>query len=69
MAEARAPQKKYIHYFVKEGKYSAEFQAENDIEAKIITRRIHGHECDGVSLYRICSPNKTGQRRIKGIQL
>ena len=61
--------RRYIHYFRKEGVYSREFAAENDIEAKIITKRIHGNKSDGVALFRICSPNRLGQKRIRGIQL
>ena len=63
------PQRSYIHYFIKDGSYSAQFQAENDVEAKIITRRIHGHQTDGVVLYRICGRDKAGNKKIRGVQL
>lgn len=61
--------RRYIHYLIKNGKYSAEFEAETDHQAKLITKRIHGNQGDNVALFRICSPNKIGERRLKGIQL
>lgn len=60
--------RKYIHYHTKQGVYSAEFRAEDDHAAKIITKRIHGPIPEGLALYRILTP-LNGRRRIKGIQL
>lgn len=61
--------RKYIHYLIKNGKYSAEFQAQNDTEAKLITKRIHGNQGHNVALFRVTNRVSDGQRLLKGIQL
>jgi len=61
--------RRYIHYLIRNGKYSKEFSAENDIQAKLITKRIHGKECHNVALFRIGGYTENGDRKIKGIQL
>lgn len=65
----REPRIKYIHYLIKNGKYSAEFEATDDVQAKLITRRIHGKECNNVALFRIAGTTRNGDKKLKGIQL
>lgn len=61
--------RRYVIYLLKNGTYSKEFNATDDIQAKLITKRIHGKECHNVALFRVGGYTTDGNRRIKGIQL
>ena len=62
--------RKYITYRIKEGSYSPEFTATDDVEAKRKIIQVHGPSPSGIALYRICHPTtQTRTKRLKGIQL
>jgi len=63
------PQRRYIHYLLKNGTYSREFNATDDVQAKLITRRIHGDKCHNVALFRVGGHTSDGNRKLRGIQL
>lgn len=69
------PKRRYVHYLIKNGTYSAEFEATDDNQAKLITKRIHGSNTENVALFRISghvtTPDgkKSHNKRLKGIQL